>query len=51
MMIIKDAVVSKNLKFISYLEFKFLKRMNDFAKLYKKPLDYRAKELASDKNL
>ena len=36
---------------MEYLEFKFLKRLKDFAKLTKKSIEQRAKELSSDKNI
>ena len=43
--------MTSNNPFMGYLELKILKRLKDFAKLYKKTLEARAKELSTDKNL
>jgi len=50
-MLLKDFSELKNLKFMGYISNKILKRLKDFAKLAKKPVDERTKTLSSDLNV
>ena len=43
--------MTHNHPFMEYLEVKFLKRLKDFAKLSKKTIEVRAKELSQDRNV
>jgi hypothetical protein len=51
MMLLKDLSETKNKAFMNYLEKKFLKRLVDFAKLFKKNSEIKAKELSKEINI
>ncbi len=50
-LLLKDASETKNQKFMNYVSEKILKRLKDFAKLTKKPIDDRIKSLSNDLNV